>query len=38
MIHKKSFKTWLVFLPVILAICILAGCAAKLPIWGDSKC
>lgn len=37
MIHKKNFKTLLVFLPVILAICILAGCAAKLPIWGDPQ-
>lgn len=37
MIHKKSFKTWFVFLPVILAIFILAGCAAKLPIWGDPQ-
>ena len=37
MIHKKPFKTWLVFSPVILAICILAGCAAKLPIWGDPQ-
>jgi hypothetical protein len=35
MLRKKAFKTWLVFLPVILAICILAGCAAKLPYWGD---
>lgn len=37
MIHKKTFKTWLVFSPVILTICILAGCAAKLPIWGDPQ-
>jgi len=37
MIHKKAFKTWLIFLPVILSICILAGCAAKLPIWGDPQ-
>lgn len=37
MIYKKSFKTWFVFLPVILAIFILAGCAAKLPIWGDPQ-
>jgi len=37
MIHKDTFKTWLVFLPVIMAISILAGCAAKLPIWGDPQ-
>jgi len=37
MIHKKIFKTWLVFLPVILALSILSGCAAKLPIWGNPQ-
>ncbi|NIM57397.1 MAG: hypothetical protein GTO16_00425 [Candidatus Aminicenantes bacterium] len=37
MFHKKTFITWLVFLPVILALTILAGCAAKLPIWGDPQ-
>jgi len=37
MIHKDTFKTWIVFLPVIMAIFILAGCAAKLPVWGDPQ-
>ncbi len=37
MIHKDTLKTWLVFLPVIVAISILAGCAAKRPIWGDPQ-
>jgi len=37
MFHKKTFKTWLVFLPVIMAVSILVGCAAKLPIWGDPQ-
>jgi len=37
MINKKTFKTWLVFLPVIMALSILAGCVAKLPIWGDPQ-
>jgi len=35
MIHKKAFKTWPVFLPAILAICILVCCAARRPYWGD---
>jgi hypothetical protein len=37
MFHKDTFKTWIVFLPVIIAIFILAGCAAKLPIWGNPQ-
>jgi hypothetical protein len=37
MFHKHTFKTWIVFLPVIMAIFILVGCAAKLPIWGDPQ-
>ena len=39
MFHKDTFKTWIAFLPVIMAIFILAGCAAKhqLPIWGDPQ-
>ena len=39
MFHKDTFKTWIAFLPVIMVICILAGCAAKhqLPIWGDPQ-
>ena len=37
MFHKDTFKTWIVFLPVIMAIFILAGCAAKLPIWGNQQ-
>jgi hypothetical protein len=37
MFHKKTFKTWLVFLPVILVLSILAGCAAKVPIWGNPQ-
>jgi len=37
MIRKQTFKTWLVFVPVIVAICILAGCAVKRNPWGDPK-
>jgi len=37
MFHKDIFKTWISFLPVIMAIFILAGCAARLPIWGDPQ-
>jgi hypothetical protein len=37
MIHKKAFKTWPVFLSAILAICILVGCAARRPYWGDPQ-
>jgi hypothetical protein len=39
MFHKDTFKTWIAFLPVIMAIFILAGCAAKhqLPIWGNPQ-
>lgn len=37
MINKKALKTWLVFLPVILVLSILAGCTAKVPIWGDPQ-
>jgi hypothetical protein len=37
MFHKDTFKAWIAFLPVIMTIFILAGCAAKLPIWGDPQ-
>ena len=37
MFDKKSSKTWLSFLLIILAISILTGCAARLPIWGDPQ-
>ncbi len=37
MIHKKAYKIWQVFLPVFLGICILAGCAARRPYWGDPQ-
>jgi hypothetical protein len=38
MIRKQNMKTWLVFLPVILAIWMLAGCAVKKAnVWGDPE-
>lgn len=38
MIRKQNIKTWLVSVPVILAICILAGCAVKTAnVWGDPE-
>ena len=38
MIHKRNFRIWLAFVPVILAIALLAGCAAKTAnLWGDPK-
>jgi len=38
MIRKQNFKTRMVSVPVILAICILAGCAVKTAnVWGDPE-
>ena len=38
MIHQRNCRTWLAFVPVILAIALLAGCAAKTTnLWGDPK-
>lgn len=38
MIRRQNIKTWLVSIPVILAICILAGCAVKTAnVWGDPE-
>ena len=35
---KQNIKTWLVSIPVILAICFLAGCAVKKAnVWGDPE-
>lgn len=36
--HKRKIQHWLVLGPVILAVCMLAGCAAKTaPVWGDPQ-
>ena len=36
--NKRSVQTWLVLAPVFVAICMLAGCAAKeAPIYGDPQ-
>lgn len=36
--HKQTFRTWVVCVPVILAIFYLAGCAAKtVNVWGDPQ-
>jgi len=38
MIHTRNCRTWMAFVPVILAIALLAGCAAKTAnLWGDPK-
>lgn len=38
MIHKRNYKRWLAVVPVVLAIALLAGCAAKTAnLWGDPK-
>jgi hypothetical protein len=38
MIHQRNCRTWRTFVPVILAIALLAGCAAKTTnLWGDPK-
>lgn len=38
MIHKQTSKSWLVCVPVALALFILAGCAArKVKPWGDPQ-
>lgn len=38
MFNKQALKTWLVFIPVVVVIGMLAGCAAKtVNLWGDSK-
>jgi hypothetical protein len=36
--NKQKIRTWLMLAPAFLAICILAGCAAKTaPVWGDPQ-
>jgi len=36
--NKRKIQTWLVLAPVMLAVCMLAGCAAKTaPVWGDPQ-
>jgi hypothetical protein len=38
MIHTRNCRTWLAFVPVILALALLAGCVAKTAnLWGDPK-
>ena len=37
MARKQSMQTRLVFVLAILTICVIAGCAAKKNLWGDSK-
>jgi hypothetical protein len=35
---KRKIQPWLLLGPVILAVCMLAGCAAKTaPVWGDPQ-
>jgi len=37
-VNKQKMQTWLLLAPVFLAICMLAGCAAKTaPVWGDPQ-
>jgi hypothetical protein len=36
--NKRNWQTWLMLAPVFLAICMLAGCAAKTaPVYGDPQ-
>ncbi len=36
--NKRKIQQWLVLAPVILSVCMLAGCAAKMaPVWGDPE-
>jgi hypothetical protein len=36
--YKRNMQTWLMLVPVFLAICMLAGCAAKTaPVYGDPQ-
>ncbi len=38
MIHKRNCRTWLIFMPAILAIALLVACAAKTAsLWGDPE-
>ena len=36
--NKRNMQTWLMLAPVFLAVCMLAGCAAKTaPVYGDPQ-
>ena len=36
--NKQNMRTWLTLTPVLMAVCMLAGCAAKtIPVYGDPQ-